>query len=217
MKPLAVGTWNFSGPLAERLAKCARAGFRWIELRDGAATRAVSRVEFSAHGLELSLFEENAALSFDPAAFACAAALGARFFLHAPRDAAALPSHVALASAHGLRSLVRGSDPAASEHPELAVLWDSRDAERLALEAASLAPRIAYVRFRDGRGDEPKALGSGEVDLRGQMRALREVVRALPFWGIDFEGCPQAEREARKATGFLRELARAIEHTPNGR
>ncbi|MBK9388564.1 MAG: hypothetical protein IPN34_27445 [Planctomycetes bacterium] len=212
MKPLAVGTWNFSGTLAERLAKCARAGFRWIELRDDEPTRALALEELDAHGLGVALFEESTSHAFDPRAIGSAAALGARAFLHAARDLGTLPSRIALASAHGLRSLVRASDPAAQAHPELALLWDSWDAEGRSLDATALAPRLGYLRFRDGRGAERTALGGGEVDLRAQMRALSEVLRVLPCWGIDFEGCPQAEREARKATGFLR--ARAIELTP---
>jgi sugar phosphate isomerase/epimerase len=211
MKPLAVGVWNFAGTFEERLAKCARAGFRHLELRDEPACRALTREQLARLGLEVVLFEEHPARPFDPQALACAAALGARFFLHAPREVETSSPRLDLAASLGLRSLVRASDPAAAQRRDLAVLWDSLERPHGALELDALLPRIAYVRFRDGDAGAVTALGAGAVDFPAQMRSLREVLRALPCWGIDFAGCPHAEREARKATGFLRELARALQ------
>jgi sugar phosphate isomerase/epimerase len=237
VRPLALGTWALRRPdaLGERarwsavLAWCARAGFRWIELRDEGDGDLPSREMLADHGLAVATLEMSDRVPWSAEAIARAGALGAPCFVHAPRAHAGaswieeLRRAHELARAQGLRSLWK---PCREARPQglgearalfatlhelgVELLWDTWEAHRAGLAPELAATQIGCVRFGDGDDDRRAALGAGSVDLRAQLAVLHEPLRGMPCWGVDVEGCARAEREAKKATGFLRELARSL-------
>jgi sugar phosphate isomerase/epimerase len=79
--------------------------------------------------------------------------------------------------------------------------------------AALLAPWIVHLHLIDSDGtlhdDETSAhvpFGEGAVDFDAVLEVVREQVRPLSWWTVDFCFCPTTERDGRAAVPFVREL-----------
>jgi hypothetical protein len=53
--------------------------------------------------------------------------------------------------------------------------------------------------------------GSGKVDFRGVLQALRPAIDSLDWWGVDFCFCATTEADAPNAPPYVRSLARELQ------
>lgn len=234
MKPLALGTWAIRAASVgaslrdwrDLLAWCQRFGFVHLEVRHELAPSLLTRELVHAYGAQVEVYEALPNASSDREAITRAAALGAQFFVVTtqPQEVNTWLSEWrqvrSLVADHGMRALwcprqglACMAVPFEALADELAAIdiglvWDTWEAARLHLDLQRNVQHIAHLRFADGDPHGRTALGSGDLDLRSQLGALRSKLNALAYWGIDFDGCLNAVREAKKATGYLRELVR---------